>query len=68
MCFKFLKKKKQKIKCITSIGGWDITVDKQYEVLDVKENPDSTKSYKIIDDFGKEKFINEFFFVKCDQE
>ena len=60
----FKKVEKPRVRCISNIGSWYITIGKEYEVLDIKDNPDGSMSYLIIDDRGSEKYINQCRFVK----
>lgn len=60
---KVLGMKKVYVECINNIGfSNSIMIGKKYELLETKDNIDGSKSYKIIDDNGNEKFVNEIRF------
>ena len=60
---KVLGMEKVYVECINNIGfSNSIMIGEKYELLETKDNIDGSKSYKIIDDNGNEKFVNEIRF------
>lgn len=56
-----------KVKCISSTGfDHCIIEEREYYILDEKENEDGSKSYKILDEFYEEIWVNEDRFEKVD--
>ena len=57
-----------KVKCISSMGfDHCIIEEREYYILDEKENEDGSKSYKVLDEFYEEIWVNENRFEKVDE-
>lgn len=56
-----------KVKCISNMGfDHCIIEEREYYILDEKENEDGSRSYKILDEFYEEIWVNENRFEKVD--
>ena len=57
-----------KVKCISSIGFEHCIIEeREYYILDEKENEDGSRSYKVLDEFYEEIWVNENRFEKVDE-
>lgn len=57
-----------KVKCISSMGFEHCIIEeREYYILDEKENEDGSKSYKVLDEFYEEIWVNENRFEKVDE-
>jgi hypothetical protein len=57
-----------KVKCISSMGFEHCIIEeREYYILDEKENEDGSKSYKVLDEFYEEIWVDENRFEKVDE-